>query len=132
MGTGMLDKAEVDDFVSEVDRVAKLIDDISSGELSIEEYDRMHGRELQKQAAVEAQRKAEAEAAEARRETDAAEMEQRRSAAKLKVRARLTPRLKGSRRCGGWVGGDHADPDGNMDTRCVRVRRWRIPPVRPA
>lgn len=88
MGTGMLDKEEVDDFVSEVDRVAALIDGISTGELSIEEYDRMHGREQKKQAAAEAQRQAEAEAAEARRETDAAEMEQRRSAAKVKVRPR--------------------------------------------
>lgn len=92
----MLDKAEVEDFVSEVDRVAALIDGISTGELSIDEYDRMHGRELHKEAAAEAARQADAEAAEARRESDAAEMEQRRSVAKVKVRVaprapRLTP-----------------------------------------
>jgi hypothetical protein len=105
---------EVEDFVSEVDRVAALIDGISTGRVSIEDYDRMHGRELAKEAAKEALRQAEADAKEASRETDAAELEQRRVAAKAKVRERVLRRA-GSRRpdrgpllllvaAGGWAG----------------------------
>lgn len=72
---------DVEDFVSEVDRVSQLVNSLHDGSLSIDDFDKTHAYELKQEKL-----KQEAAAAKASNlEKERAEMEARKKGAKIKV-----------------------------------------------